>query len=59
MKVQVTLTRSLIGRKPNQVSTAKALGLHKVGHTVTIVKNEATLGMVNRIGHLVEVVEVE
>lgn len=58
MKLHITLTRSLIGRKPNQVKTAKALGLHRVGHSVTINKNDATLGMVNTIKHLVEVVEV-
>lgn len=58
MKLQITLKRSLIGRKPNHVKTAKALGLHRVGHQVTIVKNEATLGMVNTISHLIEVVEV-
>lgn len=58
MKLQITLTRSLIGRKPNQVKTAKALGLHRVGHQVTVVKNDATLGMVNTIKHLIEVVEL-
>lgn len=59
MKLKITLTRSLIGRKPNQVKTAKALGLHKVGHSVTIAKNDATVGMANTISHLIEVVEVE
>jgi len=52
------LTRSLIGRKPNQVKTAKALGLHRVGHSVEVPKNDATLGMVNVISHLVEVEEL-
>ena len=59
MKLEITLTRSLIGRKPNHVKTAKALGLHRVGHTVTVNKNDATEGMVNTIIHLVSVREVE
>ncbi len=56
--IRITLTRSLIGRKPNQVKTAKALGLHRVGHSVEVPKNDATLGMVNTISHLVEVEEL-
>ena len=31
---KITLVKSLIGRKPNQVATAKALGLTKIGRTV-------------------------
>lgn len=58
MKLQITLTRSLVGRKPNQVKTAKALGLHKVGHTTVVPKNNATIGMVNTIIHLVDVEEI-
>lgn len=57
-KLQVTLTRSLIGRKPNQVKTAHALGLKKIHQTVVIDTNEAVLGMVKTIAHLVDVKEV-
>lgn len=55
--IQITLTRSLIGRKPNQIKTAKALGLTKINQTVEKESNEAILGMVNTISHLVKVVE--
>ncbi|MCR1808620.1 50S ribosomal protein L30 [Haploplasma modicum] len=55
MKVQVTLTRSLIGRKKNQIRTANALGLSKVNQVVVHEKNEAILGMINTIVHLVKV----
>lgn len=55
MKVQVTLTRSLIGRKKNQIRTANALGLSKVNQVVVHEKNEAILGMINTIIHLVKV----
>ena len=58
MKYQVTLVRSLIARKPNQVATAKALGLTKVGSTVVKEDNEAIRGMIKTIAHLVKVEEI-
>ncbi len=59
MKIQITLKRSLIGRKPNQVKTAHALGLKKINQVVIKEANEAILGMVNTISHLIVVQEVE
>lgn len=58
MKFEVKLVRSLIARKPNQVKTANALGLFKVGQVVEVVKNDATAGMIKTIFHLVEVREI-
>ncbi|NMA05239.1 MAG: 50S ribosomal protein L30 [Acholeplasmataceae bacterium] len=58
MKLKITLTRSLITRKPNQRRTAHALGLRKIGQTVVKEKNDAIVGMVNTIKHLVSVEEV-
>ncbi len=57
MKYEITLVKSLIGRKPNQVKTAKALGLTKVGSTVVKEENEAIKGMIITIAHLVKVVQ--
>jgi large subunit ribosomal protein L30 len=59
MRLEVTLKRSLIGRKPNQVKTAKALGLKKLNQVVVKEDNEAIRGMIKTISHLVEVQEVE
>ena len=59
MKVQIKLTRSLIGHKPNQVKTAHALGLRKVNQVVVKETNEAMNGMIRTIAHLVSVSEVE
>jgi len=59
MKVQIKLTRSLIGHKPNQVKTAHALGLRKVNQVVVKETNEALKGMIRTIAHLVSVSEVE
>ncbi|MDI6453436.1 50S ribosomal protein L30 [Mariniplasma sp. M4Ah] len=59
MKLQIKLKKSLIGRKPNQVKTAHALGLKKINQIVVIEPNDALMGMVKTIGHLIEVQEVE
>lgn len=57
MKYEITLVRSLIGCKPNQVATAKALGLKKIGSVVVKEDNEAIRGMIKTIAHLIKVVE--
>ena len=59
MKIQITLKKSLIGRLPNQIKTAHALGLKKIHQVVVKESNEAINGMVKTIAHLVEVQEVE
>ena len=41
MTVQITLKKSLIGRRPQQVATAHALGLKRIGQTVTKEQNDA------------------
>ena len=53
--LQVKLTRSLIGEKKEQIATAKALGLSKIGDVTTQPDNDATKGKVAKIIHLVEV----
>ncbi len=56
--LEITLKKSLIGRRPNQVKTAHALGLKKIGQAVIKEQNDAIDGMIKTIGHLVEVKEV-
>lgn len=56
-QLEITLVRSTIHGKPNQIATAKALGLKKVNQTVVKEENEAILGMIKTISHLVKVVE--
>lgn len=55
--LEIKLVRSLIGRKENQVQTAKTLGLNKLNKTVVKPDNESIRGMVRTISHLVEVKE--
>lgn len=53
----ITLVKSLIGCKDDQIATAKSLGLRKVGSTTTQPDNAATRGKITKISHLVEVSE--
>ena len=57
-KIRVTLIRSPIGRKPEQRATVKALGLGKMNSSVEKTANDAVLGMVKSISHLVKVEEL-
>ena len=52
---KVTLTKSLIGAKPNQKATAKSLGLNKIGDSIVHEDNAVLAGKVKVISHLVKV----
>jgi len=56
-KLEITLTRSVIGRPQDQRETVKALGLRKVNQTVVQQDSEAIRGMINKVAHLVSVKE--
>ncbi len=58
-QLKITLVKGLIGRKPNQVKTIKALGLTKRNSTSVKEDNEMIRGMINTVSHLVEVEEVK
>ena len=53
--MKITLKKSLIGSKKDQIATAQSLGLKKVGHTTEQPDNAQTQGKVKKIGHLIEV----
>ncbi len=57
MAKKITLVKSLIGRKQDQIATANALGLKKIGDTTVQPENAATLGKIKKISHLVEIEE--
>lgn len=57
-KIRIELVKSTIGRKPDQVKTAHALGLNKINSYVILDSNAAILGMVRKINHLVKVEEI-
>ena len=56
---KVTLTKSLIGAKPNQKATAKSLGLLRVGDSIVHADDAVLAGKVRVIAHLVAVETVE
>jgi large subunit ribosomal protein L30 len=56
-KLEITLTRSLIGRPEAQRKTVEALGLRKMHQTVEQQDNAAVRGMINKVAHLVTVTE--
>ena len=53
--VKVTLVKSLIARKPNQVATAKTLGLKRPGDSIVLPSSPALLGKIKVLSHLVKV----
>ena len=55
--IKVTLKKSTIGCKKDQIATFEALGLKKIGQTVE--KNDVPQirGMIFKVKHLVEVSE--
>ncbi|MBM7610174.1 50S ribosomal protein L30 [Ureibacillus composti] len=57
-KLEITLTKSLIGTKPQQRKTIEALGLRKVNQTVEQADNEAVRGQIVKVAHLVTVKEI-
>jgi large subunit ribosomal protein L30 len=59
MKIEITLKKSLIGRRPNQRRTAHALGLKKINQVVVKEDNEAIRGMIKTIAHMIDFKEVE
>jgi len=58
MSLEVTQIRSAIGTKPKHRGTLRALGLRRIGHSNTLPDRPEIRGMVHKVRHLVEVVEV-
>ena len=57
-KLKLKLKKSLIGRKPNHVGTAKSLGLKKINDIAEHNTTPDILGKVRQISYLLEVEEV-
>lgn len=51
----IKLVKSTIGRKDDQIATAKSLGLNKVGDVTVQPDNAQTQGKIKKIIHLIEV----
>ena len=53
--IKVKLVKSLIGSKKDQIATAHALGLKKIGDWTEQPDNAATKGKIAKIVHLIKV----
>lgn len=58
-KLKITLVKSVIGRKKDQIATVEALGLKKIRDVVEHNDTPAIRGMVDKVSHLVSVEEAE
>ncbi len=58
MKLKITLVKSPAGALPKHRATVAALGLRKVGHSVTQPDNPAIRGQIFAVKHMVKVEEV-
>ena len=53
--VKVTLVKSPVGFKRNQLDVVRSLGLRRIRHTVEVVDTPATRGLILQVRHLVTV----
>ncbi len=57
MALKIELVKSLNGRLKDQIATANALGLRKIGDVTVQPDNPQTKGKINKIVHLIKVTE--
>ncbi len=57
-QLQITLVKSLIGRKKSHIATANSMGLRKIGDVALQPINDATRGKIAHICYLVDVKEI-
>jgi len=58
-KIQITLVKSTIGQIPSKRKTVEALGLRKLQSKVVKIQDDAILGMVKSVRHLIKFEEVK
>ena len=58
-KISVTWKKSTIGYSQKQRKIIESLGLRKLNHTVVHEDTDSIIGMLKKVGHLVEVTEAK
>ena len=53
--IKVTLVKSPIGFKRNQLAVVRGLGLRRIRHTVELKDTPDTRGMIHKVRHLVDI----
>lgn len=56
-QIKIKLVKSLIGANPNQRKVVAGLGLTKKDQVVEHYNSPTIMGMVNKVSHLLEIVE--
>ena len=56
-KIKIRLTGSLIGALPAQRKIVASLGLKKINQVVEHNQSAVIMGMINKVSHLVKIVE--
>jgi large subunit ribosomal protein L30 len=56
-KIRVQQIKSVIGYDRRQRATVRGLGLRRIRHVVEVEDTEAVRGMINKVSHLVQVLE--
>lgn len=56
-ELKITLVKSTIGRKDDQIATVAALGLKKIRSVVVKKDTPQIRGMITKVSHLIEVEE--
>ena len=55
--LRIKQVRSVIGYDKSQAKVVRGLGLRRIGHEVEVVDHPATRGMIQKVRHIVTVVE--
>ena len=55
--IKITWKKSTIGYSHRQRKVIESLGLKRLNHTVEHEKTDSIMGMVNKVKHLVDVIE--
>jgi large subunit ribosomal protein L30 len=56
-KLRVKQIKSVIGYNERQRATVRGLGLRRIRHVVEVEDTPSVRGMINKVSHLVEVLE--
>ena len=58
-KLKITLVKSYIGRPEKHRKILRGMGLQKLNRTVLLKDTPEIRGMINKVSHLLSVVEIE
>ena len=57
--LKITLVKSPIGAVPKNRATVEAMGLNKLNKSVLLPDNDATQGMIRKVGYMLKVEDAE